>query len=148
MRTRLRHFLVLFFALCFVLCFAGCTIKADISFLNEKVVEMIDLEVKHDTEGAYALLYPGVMDPEAYRSTVNQIYEYFPVTEGYKWELKQWNVTKGVNNDDKTYEGQYNVEFDGKVFLIFVDWHSDKEGSGFRRFQIVSEEDWNASQKK
>lgn len=131
------------FAICLVACF-----KADPALLNEKVTEMIDLDVAHDAKGGYAMLYPGVTDQETFCSTADKIYEYFPVTAGYSWKLGQWHYTKGLSNGSEVYEGQYEVSFDGRVFLIYAVWQSDEGGSGFIKFQIVSQEDWLAAQSK
>lgn len=125
---------------------SGCA-SASPAFLNDKVKEMIDLDVAQDTDGAYAMLYPGTTDKETHDATAKKIYEYFPVVEGYTCEVEQWKVSKGVGNGIAVYEGQYKVEFDGKLFIVLAAWRTDNEGSGFTRFQIINEDDWNAAQK-
>ena len=147
MTTIKRCIITILLSVLLVSCLAGCTI-ANPSLLNEKVVAMIDYTVQQDTENGYAMLYPGVSDADTYRSTAKQIYEYFPVTAGYTWELQQWHITQGINNSASVYEGQYKVEFDGKLFYVIAIWRSDSDEEGFTRFQVASEEDWNAANSK
>ena len=110
--------------------------------LDARVRQMLDLDVKGDCDASYALLYPGVTDEETYRETFTQILEYFPVTEGYTMTLEHYGRTKRIGTDAGTFEdGQYKVEFDGQVFHAFVEYRSDKQGSGFTMFRIVSQQD-------
>ncbi len=148
MKRSVLFLLAAFLVLSSVVCLTGCAKRSSATTLKEKVVAMIDCDVAQDTEGAYALLYPGVMDFETYRTTAEQIYEYFPVTAGYTCQMQAWNATNTIGaHAAKTYEGRYKVEFDEKTFYILVTWRSDKNGSGFTGFQILNEADWLASQK-
>ena len=142
-----RRIITIILAALIVFCFTGCTI-ANPTVLNEKMVAMLDLSVQRDTESRFALLYPGVTDEDTYRSTAQQIDEYFPVTEGYTWELQQWHITKSITISSVVYEGQYKVGFDGKVFYLLVIWRSDSGGEGFTKFQVISEEEWVAANNK
>ena len=65
-------------AICLVACF-----KADPALLNEKVTEMIDLDVAHDAKGGYAMLYPGVTAQDTSCSTAHKISQYAHVTARY-----------------------------------------------------------------
>ena len=140
MNSLIKRVLAIILAVSTVFCLVGC-VEADPTLLNEKVTAMIDLSVEHDAVTRYSMLYPGVTDADTYLSTVELIDDYFPVTAGYTWELQQWNITKGTKNSVEIYDGQYKVEFDGRVFFIIATWRSDSDGEGFTRFQIVSEED-------
>ncbi len=142
-----RCILVLLLAVACVACLAACS-KKEPALLNEKVVEMIDLDVTRDAEGGFAMLYPGVTDKETFCATADQVYAYFPVTAGYSWKLGQWNYIQRLSDKAEVYEGQYEISFDGRVFLIFAVWQTDASGSGFTRFQIVSQEDYLAAQSK
>ncbi len=147
MRALTKRIVSMLLAVACAICFAACS-KADPALLNEKVTAMIDLDAAHDAEGAYAMLYPGVIDAETFCSTAEKMYEYFPVTAGSSWKLGQWEYTKGLSNGSEVYEGQYEVSFDERIFLIHAVWRSDEGGSGFTRFQVVSQEDWRAAQSK
>ena len=119
----------------------GCSAISSDS-LDAHVRQMLDLDVKGDCEASYALLYPGVTDEETYKETFAQILEYFPITEGYTMTMEHYGRTKRIGSDAGTYEdGQYKVEFDGQVFHAFVEYRSDKQGSGFTMFRIVSQQD-------
>jgi len=110
--------------------------------LDARVRQMLDLEVKGDCDASYALLYPGVTDEDTYRETFAQILEYFPITEGYTMTMEHYGRTKRIGTDAGIYEdGQYKVEFDGQVFHAFVEYRSNKQGSGFTMFRIVSQQD-------
>ena len=144
MRTKITNRKSLFClaaVLLLTLLLAGCgAISSDA--LDARVRQMLDLDVKGDCEASYALLYPGVTDEETYRKTFAQILEYFPITEGYTMTLEHYGRTKRIGTDAGTFEdGQYKVEFDGHVFHVFVDYKSNKQGSGFTMFRIVSQQD-------
>ena len=119
----------------------GCSAISSDS-LDAHVRQMLDLNVKGDAEASYALLYPGVTDEKTYRETFAQILEYFPITEGYTMTLEHYGRTKRIGSNEGTYEdGQYKVEFDGQVFHAFVEYRSNRQGSGFTMFRIVSQQD-------
>lgn len=119
----------------------GCSAISSDS-LDAHVRQMLDLNVKGDAEASYALLYPGVTDEKTYRETFAQILEYFPITEGYTMTLEHYGRTKRIGSNAGTYEdGQYKVEFDGQVFHAFVEYRSNRQGSGFTMFRIVSQQD-------
>ena len=128
-------------ALVLAVTLSGCAaISSD--DLDAHVRQMLDLDVKGDAEASYALLYPGVTDEETYKETFAQILEYFPITEGYTITLEHYGRTKRIGSDAGTYEdGQYKVEFDGQVFHAYVEYRSNKQGSGFTMFRIVSQQD-------
>ena len=110
--------------------------------LDAHVREMLDLDVKGDCEASYALLYPGLTDEETYKKTFAQILEYFPVTEGYTMTMEHYGRTKRIGTDAGTVEdGQYKVEFDGQVFHAYVEYVTNKQGSGFTVFRIVSQQE-------
>ena len=119
----------------------GCSAISSDS-LDAHVRQMLDLNVKGDAEASYALLYPGVTDEKTYRETFAQILEYFPITEDYTMTMEHYGRTKRIDTDAGIYEGgQYKVEFDGQVFHAFVEYRSNKQGSGFTMFRIVSQQD-------
>lgn len=136
-----RNIVCLAAVLLITLLLTGCSaISSDA--LDARVRQMLDLEVKGDCDASYALLYPGVTDEDTYRETFTQILEYFPITEGYTITLEHYGKTKRIGTDAGTYEdGQYKVEFDGQVFHAFVEYRSNKQGSGFTMFRIVSQQD-------
>ena len=119
----------------------GCSAISSDS-LDAHVRQMLDLNVKGDAEASYALLYPGVTDEKTYRETFAQILEYFPITEDDTMTMEHYGRTKRIDTDAGIYEdGQYKVEFDGQVFHAFVEYRSNKQGSGFTMFRIVSQQD-------
>ena len=119
----------------------GCSAISSDS-LDAHVRQMLDLNVKGDAEASYALLYPGVTDEKTYRETFAQILEYFPITEDYTMTMEHYGRTKRIDTDAGIYEGgQYKVEFDGQVCHAFVEYRSNKQGSGFTMFRIVSQQD-------
>ncbi len=120
---------------------AGCA-AVNSDAMDAHVRQMLDLDVKGDAEASYALLYPGVTDEETYRNSFAQIQAYFPITEGYTMTLEHYGKTKQIGTDSGTYESaQYKVEFDGQVFHVYVDYKSNKQGSGFTMFRVVSQLD-------
>ena len=147
MKPLTKRTLSVLLAVVCIACLAACS-KADPALLTEKVTAMLDLDVARDAEGGYAMLYPGMTDRDTYLATADQIYAYFPVTAGYTCKLGQWNYTKALGSGAEVYEGLYDVSFDEQVFLIYAVWRSDKDGAGFTKFQIVSEEDYLAAQSK
>ena len=145
MKTQMKRIIALLLAAWCLACLAACASKEP-TLLNEQVTAMIDCDVVHDAEGGFALLYPGVTDRETYLATAEKMYAYFPVTAGYAWKLGRWNYTKAMSSGDEVYEGEYEVIFDGRTFLIYAVWRSDEGGAGFTRFQVVSQEDYLAAQ--
>lgn len=141
MFQKYKYILCVAAALVLALLLTGCAaISSDA--LDAHVRQMLDLDVKGDCEASYALLYPGVTDEETYRETFAQILEYFPISEGYTMTLEHYGKTKRIGTDAGTYEdGQYKVEFDGQVFHAYVEYRSNKQGSGFTMFRIVSQQD-------
>ena len=142
MKTTNRKILFcLTIVLLLALMLSGCAgISSDA--LDARVRQMLDLEVKGDCEASYALLYPGVTDEDTYKETFAQILEYFPITEGYTMTMEHYGRTKRIGTDAGIYEdGQYKVEFDGQVFHAFVEYRSNRQGSGFTMFRIVSQQD-------
>ena len=145
MKLLTKRFIALLLAAVCLLCLAACT-KKEPTLLNEKVTAMIDCDVAHDPETGYALLYPGVTDHETFIATAEKMYAYFPVTAGYTWKLGRWNYTKAMSSGKEVYEGEYEVTFDDRTFLVYAVWRSDEGGVGFTRFQVVSQEDYLAAQ--
>jgi len=141
MSKKFEYVLCLATVLLLALLLTGCAgISSDA--LDARVRQMLDLNVKGDCDASYALLYPGVTDEDTYRETFAQILEYFPITEGYTVTMEHYGRTKRVGTDAGTFEdGQYKVEFDGQVFHAFVEYRSNKQGSGFTMFRIVSQQD-------
>lgn len=142
MKTTNRKILFcLTIVLLLALMLSGCVgISSD--SLDAHVRQMLDLNVKGDAEASYALLYPGVTDEKTYRETFAQILEYFPITEGYTMTLEHYGRTKRIGSNAGTYEdGQYKMEFDGQVFHAFVEYRSNRQGSGFTMFRVVSQQD-------
>ncbi len=128
-----------------VFCMSGCGFKQG-AFLDEKVSELIDCFAAQDADGSYALIYPDGTDMESYLSSVEKIYEYFPVTTGYTMERQEFSYKKSLSDGSDIIEGQYQVEFGGKVFYIIVTWRTDDEVSGFTNFYAFNEEDWAKAQ--
>ena len=136
-----KYLLCLTAVLLLALLLTGCsTISSD--ELDARVRQMLDLDAKGDCDASYALLYPGVTDEETYKETFAQILEYFPVTEDYTMTLEHYGKTTRIGTDAGTVEdGQYKVEFDGQVFHAYVEYVTNKQGSGFTMFRIVSQQD-------
>ena len=105
MNKKTNRIISLFLVILLVFCLGGCAPKGNsgssilnnekVQLLNEKFVELIDCDVAHDSESAYALLYPGVTDSETFNETAQSMYVYFPVTEDYTWELVNWDIYIG-----------------------------------------------------
>ena len=138
-----------------IVCLCSCRIiipmskdNKSVTFLNEKFVELIDYVVVHDSDSIYPMFFPGGTDRESFDATMEQIYDYFPVTEGYTWEIVQWDRYKGVRNGNNLIGGQYKVEFDDQVFYVAVTWRYTSEASGFVEFQIGNENDQQGNQSK
>ena len=136
-----------------IICLCSCRIiipmskdSKDVKMLNEKFVELIDYVVVHDSDDIYSMFYPDSTDRDSFDLTMEQIYDYFPVTEGYTWEIVQWDRYKGIGVDNNFITGQYKVMFDDQVFYVAVTWRYTSEASGFAGFQIVSEEDARSDQ--
>ena len=136
-----------------IICLCSCRIiipmskdSNDVKMLNEKFVELIDHVVVHDSDNIYSMFFPDDSDRESFNLTMEQIYEYFPVTEGYTWEIVQWDRYKGVGIDNSFIRGQYKVEFDDQVFYVAVTWRYTNEASGFVEFQIGNENDQQGNQ--
>ena len=125
----------------------GKLVKTEkMKLLNSKVVELLDCDVARDPDGAFALLYPDVTDIDTFKETAELIYEYFPITEGYTWELLQWDNYKSSNHDN-FMTGKYKVEFDDTLYYIFVTWRYDDEAEGFTQYRVISEKDYEDAQK-
>ena len=145
MKSKAKSILSMLLVAASIICLAGCK---DITMLNEKFVELIDYVVVHDTESAYSMFYPDVTDRETFDPMMEQIYEFFPVTEGYTWGLIQMDNYKGVGNDNNWIRGQYKVEVDNQVYYVAVTWRYTSEASGFTEFQIGNEDDQKNNQKQ
>ena len=149
MKSYMKHLFAILLIVSIAFSLGGCSKSVDSGALDEKVKEMIDCYAAHDMSGQYSMIYPGIIDQDEYKSVAEELYEYFPVTSGYTLELQQFRATKRVGSSSQNIlEGQYKVEFEGKIFYIAVSWQSDKEASGFTAFRAVNEEEWNAAQKK
>ena len=145
MKSKAKIILSILLVAASIICLAGCK---DITMLNEKFVELIDYVVVHDSNSIYPMFFPGGTDRESFDTTMEQIYDYFPVTEGYTWEIVQWDRYKGVRNGNNLIGGQYKVEFDDQVFYVAVTWRYTSEASGFVEFQIGNENDQQGNQSK
>ncbi len=155
MKKRMKRVLAVLLAAAVLAGLAGCGSKkapapdpsaAEPTLLNEKLTEMLDRDAARDADGAYALIYPGFAEPESFRTAEKSLYEYFPVTAGYTWEVIEWNTTKGPVEGSEITEGHYWVEFDGKGFHVYATWRADQDKGGFTEFRVVSQEDWAAEQ--
>ncbi len=126
-------------------CKAGLPISIDsdedVNQLKGRVAEMIDYIAARDFDGAYSMLYPGVTDKDNFDLIAEQIYEYFPATEGYTLEIIQWDKYTGSNIDSNFIKADYKVEFDESVFYIGVTWRYNNDGNGFTQFQVANEKD-------
>ena len=157
MNNKTNRIISLFLVILLVFCLGGCAPKGNsgssilnnekVQLLNEKFVELIDCDVAHDSESAYALLYPGVTDSETFNETAQSIYVYFPVTEDYTWELLNWDIyigktIVGKKEASNYMTGQYKIEFGENVYYAFVTWRYDSEAEGFTQFRIISEKDY------
>jgi hypothetical protein len=136
--------IVLIVALAFSL--SGCGMAREMKALNNKVVELVNLMALRDTDGTYAMLYPGSIEHDAYAAAAEQIYDYFPVTAGYTYKLTNFNVSKNLTGGGKVCDGTYTIEFGGNTYHLYVVWRSDKGGSGFTDYRVWNETDWNAAQ--
>ena len=145
MKKRIVTVAAMLLAAACIVCLWGCAAGSP-ELLDEKVGAMIDADAARDAERSFSMIYPGAADREAYDAAAEAIFGYFPVTADYSAERQQWNVSKGLFGGSEVYNGQYRVEFGERVFYIYAVWRSDKNGSGFTQFQIVSEEDMLAAQ--
>ena len=159
MNIKTKHILSLFLAIFIAFCLGGCASTGNngtngltlgnekVQLVNEKVVELINYDIAHDSEGAYSLLYPGTTDSETFDQTAQSVYVYFPVTEDYTWELVNWDsyVGKtiiGKKIDNNFIKAQYKIEFGDNLYYVFVTWRYDSEAEGFTQFQIISDKDY------
>ena len=147
MKKMIKYVTALVLAAMLILSFTSCA-GANPKIMSEKVTEIIDRFVDRDVDGIYAMFYPGAVDKDEYYAMCDALFEYFPVTAGYTRKLEQVYVTNGVNKNGTftNWEGQYKVEFDGLTYHIVVSWLTDSVTSGFTRFHISNEEDWNMDQ--
>ena len=99
---------------------SGCGMAKEMKALNNKVVELVNLMALRDTDGTYAMLYPGSAEHDAYAAAVEQIYEYFPVTAGYTYKLTGFNVNKNITGGSKDCDGTYTIEFGGNTYHLYV----------------------------
>ena len=153
MKSKVKTILLMLLVVASIICLCSCKIIIPMSkdndavkMLNEKFVELIDHVVVHDSDSIYPMFFPGGTDRESFDSIMEQIYDYFPVTEGYTWEIVQWNRYKGVRNGNNLIGGQYKVEFDDQVYYVAVTWRYTSEASGFVEFQIGNENDQQGNQ--
>ena len=145
MRRVLRQLIVIALIVSFAVLTAGCGgIKP--SLLDEKVAEMVECYVEQDTERAYSLIYPGIVDEKTFLSAADEVCEYFPVTSDYTMNREDFKYGRGLSSGKDIAEGHYTVEFNETVFHILVQWCSDKDGSGFTTFRMYNEEDWAMAQ--
>ena len=114
MKKMIKYVTALVLAAMLILSFTSCA-GANPKIMSEKVTEIIDLHVDRDTEGIYAMFYPGAVDKDEYYAVSDTIFEYFPVTAGYTCKMEDWYVTFGIisKNNSSKWEGRYKVEFDG-----------------------------------
>ncbi len=153
MKSKAKIILSMLLVATCIICLVGCGIiqsisvdNDDVKKLNEEFVELIDNIVAHDSAGAYSTLYSNTTDSETFDSVLEQVYEYFPVSGGYTWELLKWDRYRGKNIDDNFINAEYKVAFDDSVYYVAVNWRYNSEESGFTGFQIVNEEDAQDSQ--
>jgi len=119
----------------------GCfSVKPDL--LNERVNGMLNKLIAKDVEGMYELIYPVGMEYKAFLSFVEELFVYFPITEGYTWKLKQYDRYIGVNKKEDWENGQYLVQTGAANYYVQVKWYSNENGSGFSIFQVFNEADW------
>jgi hypothetical protein len=149
MKKMIKYVTALVLAAMLILSFTSCA-GANPKIMSEKVTEIIDRFVDRDVDGIYAMFYPGAVDKDEYYAMCDASFEYFPVTAGYTCKMEDWYATFGIisKNNPSQWEGRYKVEFDGLTYRIIVTWLTDSEASGFTRFRVLNEEDWNKSQTK
>lgn len=148
MKNTAKSILALILALSMIISLAACAALDSLSApLTEKVEEMLACSIAGDEDGAYALLYPGVAERSAYHDLFLQICDYFPITEDYSLSVMNVTTSKGIGNGAaSTMQGQYQVEFDGLVYYLFVVHVSNSGGSGFQTFRIVSKAEYDGLQ--
>ena len=119
MKSKAKSILSMLLVVAGVVCLCSCgnivpmlNDNDSVKLLNEKFVALIDYVVAHDSDDIYSMFYPDSTDRDSFDLTMEQIYEYFPVTEGYSWEIGQWDLYKGVGIDNNFVSGQYKVMFE------------------------------------
>ena len=148
MKNAMKSILALILALAMIFSLAACAAIDSIAEpLTEKIEEMLACYIAGDEEGSYALFYPGTLEEDAYHDIFLQICDYFPITEGYSLSVMNATTSTGIGSGAvTTMQGQYQVEFDGAVYYLFVAHVSDTSGSGFRSFRIVSKAEYEGLQ--
>lgn len=138
--------IVLTMALLFAL--SACSGKNDTALptAEEKVQQMLECQKQGDAAGAYALLYPGIVDLETYTGVFQQICEYCPLTDGFTTERTGYDVFNRVGSSPKAIVNlSYTLVNDGTEYLISAAYQTDSEGEGFTRFQLISRADYDAA---
>ena len=118
---------------------------------NQKTQEYVELMAKHDTDGTYAMLYPGGIDRDSYETICAQSEEYCPITPDYALEMQQYDIySKLGDKEDKRdiVSVMYQLRFDGKTYYISVVYQITEEEQGFTSFHIMNEQDFAAANKQ
>lgn len=143
----MKKLLALLLALALLFSLTACAALESIGApLTEKVKAMLACSIAHDEDGAYALLYPGIMERDDYHEVFLQISEYFPVKEGYTLTMQSARSNKNITANSTSMQGQYLVEFDGQAFYLFVIHVETSDASGFQQFRVVNKAEYDGLQ--
>lgn len=142
----MKKILALSLALALVFALGACAAMDKLGEpLTAQVEKMLACQLAGDEAGAYALLYPGVIDEESYHGLFAQICDYFPLTEPYELSLQRINKNANITAKQTVLEGQYLVEFDGQAFYLLVSYVSGPDGEGFQTFRIINKAEYEGS---
>ena len=136
-------------------CFSGSGVSAppkEPEDLRKAIEAELNCEIRKDEEGSYQLFHPdAVEDRETFHQVFVQCQSYFPIREGYRLTMLEYDEYRGVNTDKFFVTGWYLVETGGKKYYLYANLASDEGGIGFRQWNLFNEEDyqtWLDSQKQ
>lgn len=145
MRKRIFSLFCLLLSVLTLVSAVGCK-GLDPAPYNEKVRELLSFFVERDGDRAYSLLYPDSMDKQEFEGFCADVYEYFPITEGYELDRITYDLTKSFTSSKAYFTAEYWVRFSGQAFHLAVAWVCDEGGDGFTRFNVLNEADYNSTQ--
>ena len=145
MHKKLISVLCLLLSAAALLSAVGC-VNLDPAPYEEKVRDLLSCFVNRDNESAYSMLYPDSMDKQEFEGFCEDIYSYFPITEGYELDRITYDLTKSFTSSKAYFTAEYWVRFSGQAFHLAVAWVCDEGGDGFTRFNVLNEADYNSTQ--
>lgn len=152
----MKKVLALILSLAMLLCLGACApmekvaekameeLESYESAMTERVEAMLACCRAGDEAGAYALLYPGTMEAEAYHAVFGQLGDYCPITEPCTLSLESFSSSSNLIGRT-TVSAEYQAEYGEGTYYILAVYVTDGKGSGFRQFRILSEADYEAA---